>query len=892
MNKKRVWAALSTCLCAGALMTSSLGGVVAETQNPAGGSSVIVRDFDESLGQALVERNNYSSSGSAERKDGVLSLTPEGTWSWVYTKNLNKAAFTAAEDVEIRFDYTLLAYEWAPLFRICVGGDAADKQWGSIMLGLEGVGDGKTDLLCQTDGETVVKTAADVLQAGVLYHVRITVGKATGTLSVWLTKDGMSEAAEPTLKVTDAEYTEKDSSKSIATLSGGVNFGAQFKPSTLDNLVIKAGDRVLVNDDFSERDLDLTHESSEAESYAVIADGVLKVYGWDAAHATGKTVISKGLFGRSDLDSYRLSVDYTPEDTAWVDDKLILGYQGNGTAQHALSLAFSGTGAEKSVTLQWNDGTAIRKLDSKELTLESGRTYHIEVTTDAESGSVHAAVMPDGGEAVTLSAEDEALKALKGDIGVSSWAGNYTVDNLRVERTETSGTTTTTSEVPETTTTTEGNTTTTTGKRVVTDTVILDFDSSLKVANVGLDKQCKESDGTVKEENGKLHLVCGNRGSIWSQVVNANAFTAEQDVEISLDYCSANRAWAGDVICIGAKGDRQWGGLVLELLSTEGSTRTIKLKNDMLEELAVAGDEPLAADTQYRIRILLKKSSGEIQVYIDAPGETSQTPVLSEKNEAVKTLSGGVAFGGWASDYTVDNLKIVAGGKTLMDADFSTQATDIGHPDNREEGTALISGGVLNMNGWNQAHTGGNVAITRGLFGTKELTDLDLSLEYTPSDVRWSFDKILLGYGDNASEQNTLILEMRGETQKMVLKKVVGDQITELAETDLTLTAGKTYFVEIALDTAAGTAAVTVTPDGGAAVSLSVSDEFIRTLKGDIGLVSWGGQYTVDNVKLVSYGTELPHPIDTGAALPTAALLLCAAAAAAVYVLKARKEQA
>ena len=97
MNKKRVWAALSTCLCAGALMTSSLGGVVAETQNPAGGSSVIVRDFDESLGQALVERNNYSSSGSAERKDGVLSLTPEGTWSWVYTKNLNKAAFTAAE---------------------------------------------------------------------------------------------------------------------------------------------------------------------------------------------------------------------------------------------------------------------------------------------------------------------------------------------------------------------------------------------------------------------------------------------------------------------------------------------------------------------------------------------------------------------------------------------------------------------------------------------------------------------------------------------------------------------------------------------------------------------------------------------------------------------------
>ena len=432
-------------------------------------------------------------------------------------------------------------------------------------------------------------------------------------------------------------------------------------------------------------------------------------------------------------------------------------------------------------------------------------------------------------------------------------------------------------------------------------TVTLDFDGSLKVAHVALDKSSKTEDGNVKMENGKFHLTCGTRNSIWSDVINANLFTASQDVEISFDYESPKRDWAADTICIGAKGDKQWGGFVLELPNTSEGTKMVELKDEMLQRIADGGNLPLIEGTLYHFRITLTKSTGTLKVWITESGKKeAKDPVLSYTDDKFKTLSGGVAFGGWSSDYTVDNLKITAGCKVLINADFSTEATEAGHKDNQGSGTAFISGGVLHVNGWNPEHTAGSDAITKGMLGVSDMTSFDLSLEYTPTEVAWSHDRILLGYGNNGGDNGTLTLEMFGEGKKLRLKKKVDGQETVLAEADMTYTANTTYEIHVSVNALAGKAAVSIAPVGGTAVELNVKDAFIKTLKGDIGFSSWGGNYMVDNMTVTAYGIVLPGSdaskpgdssdgshgsVDTGVALPMFAIVLLFGAAAVLLLL-------
>ena len=721
---------LSACLCAGALLTTSLisgvgaqAGTITSAEHPA-----VVEPSDSSEGGTLTVENN------------MLSMKPDGAWKWLYTKNVNATDFAKSENVEITFDYKLVDYEWAPLFDICVGG-GSDKQWGSVLLRLDGIGSQKTQLLCLTDWLDTITSVQDVVNVGETYRFRIKVDKAAGSLSVWITKSGETEAEQPLATVTDAGYAKSyqenghgDMPAKISTLDGGVNFGAQFKESTLKNLKITAG---------------------------------------------GKTLVE----------------DFMPPAPT--------------------------------------------------------------TTTEAPTTTTEAP--------------------------------------------------TTTTEAP--TTTTEAPTTTTEQEPTLpqkTSTVTLNFDDSLKAAKVALDKLSKAEDGTVKMENGVFHLTCGTRNSIWSGVINSNLFTANQDVEISFDYKSPKRDWAADSICIGAKGDRQWGGIVLKLPNTAEGSKTVELLNEGLERLADGGNLPLWEDTSYHFRITLTRSTGTLNVWITESGKAeAKDPVLSFTDKAFKTLSGGISFGGWASDYTVDNLKITAGGKVLINADFSTEPTVVGHKDNKESGTAVISGGALHVNGWNPEHTAGSDAVTRGILGTNEMSSFDLSLEYTPTEVQWSHDKLLLGYGNNGTENGALILEMSGEVRKAIIKKKVDGQETVLAEAEMTFTANATYEIRVNVNAPAGKMTASIVPAGGTAVELNVKDEFIKTLKGDIGFSSWGGRYMVDNMTVTAYGITLPgvEPgsssttgssgnVNTGVTMPIGAFVILIGAAALLLLLCQRKARA
>ena len=174
------------------------------------------------------------------------------------------------------------------------------------------------------------------------------------------------------------------------------------------------------------------------------------------------------------------------------------------------------------------------------------------------------------------------------------------------------------------------------------------------------------------------------------------------------------------------------------------------------------------------------------------------------------------------------------------------------------------------------------------------------SLEYTPTEVAWSHDRILLGYGNNGRDNGTLTLEMFGEGKKLRLKKKVDGQETVLAEADMTYTANTTYEIHVSVNALAGKAAVSIAPVGGTAVELNVKDAFIKTLKGDIGFSSWGGNYMVDNMTVTAYGIVLPGSdaskpgdssdgshgsVDTGVALPMFAIVLLFGAAAVLLLL-------
>ena len=895
---------------------------------------------------AVIEKNAATpNGGTVSVTDGALSLVPQGAWNWLYTNNVNGEDFKANESLDIAFDYTLVGYEWAHLFNVCIGGDAADKQWDSLVLALEGIGSGKIELRCLTDGFAMVKAIESPVVADTTFRFHITVDKATGTLKVWITPIGQAEAAEPLMTVTDAEYAAAGGAANmISTLNGGVNFGAQFKEARIDNISVLADGVSILNDDFSRTDFDLTDPSSEAGSYAKIQGGALKLFGWDA-NGAGKTVRTVGLLGRSDLSSYTVTLDYKPTDIAWNFDTILLGYKAAGNAADCLSLTFTGTGNDKKVKLRWATEEGFVELADASLTLEANKTYAVKAIVDAEAGDVDVTVTPDGGAPITLSLEDNAyIKTLKGDLGAESWAGNFTLDNIAVTpkaagttsttqsttsttqstTSTTQSTTSTTQSITSTTqsstSTTQSSTSTTQTEQQIISSAVLDFDDSLKVANVALDKHCSASAGTVKAENGKLHLVAGNGEPAWSEVINSNAFKANENIEIAYDYYANNRDWSGDSICIGAKGDRQWGGYVLVFTSLGGADSTVELKNDALISMAKGGTTPMAANKLYRIRITLDKATGTLKVWATESGKKEGSPVLTHTDNGLKSLAGGVSFSGWASDYTVANLLLKANGKVLLNADFSTQPKNIGHKDNAEEGTAIISGGMLNLNGWNPAHTGGSQAITEGLFGVDGITSFDLSLDYAPADVAWSHDKVVMGYKNNGLEHGAMILELQGNPQKAVLQKNIDGNLTTLAEADLSLVAGMSYKITAKVDTTAGTAVVTVTPAQGAAVTLNATDDFIKGLKGDIALSSWGGNYAADNIALTAYGIELPKnegdsnnnggsagdngsqnggngqggsaSVDTGVALPVCTFVLLLCSAAVLFALSAKKENA
>ena len=403
-------------------------------------------------------------------------------------------------------------------------------------------------------------------------------------------------------------------------------------------------------------------------------------------------------------------------------------------------------------------------------------------------------------------------------------------------------------------------------------TVTLNFDDSLKVATVGKEANNTAAADVVEMKDGVFHFTASNGPGMVSLVLNQNTFAADEDVEITFDYKGLNRSWSDDRILIGAKGDKQWGSLVLRLPNTaEGSKTLICLKDDLATELGSAGSAPLEANVLYHFRIKLAKAAGKMEIFVTKEGETeASSPLLTVTNDLVKTLSGGLAFGQWATEFTIDNAKIVAGGRVLMDADFSTLPENAAYEDS--EGTAIITGGALYLHGWKADHSAGSYVVTKGLLGMDDLTSFDMTYAYRPADVAWSIDKLIMGYKGNGKEQDSLVLELMGNEQQAKLVKYTGAERTELKTVDLILEKDVTYIVKTAVDTDAGKADITVYPASGAVPAeptISVTDDFIKTVKGDIGFTSFGGSYAVDDIVITSKEAEIPTPTTKPAATTT-----------------------
>lgn len=266
---KKALLSLLTIVCVSALLATTLmmGSLAGATDST----------------KAVVERNDATPQGTVEVKDGMLNITPTGeSWIHTYTKNLNATAFGAADDVDITFDYKLMAHTWAELFHICVGGAGTDKQWGSVALRLEGNGDGNADLKAMTEGFALIKDAANVIVPGEWYTFRITVEKATGTLSVYVNKKSEAAATTPVLTVTDAEHEAAGGAANfISNLSGGLNMGACFQASQVDNVKLVAGGNTLLDDDFEpvveKVYATVTKCESTADGTVEVKDGVLSI---------------------------------------------------------------------------------------------------------------------------------------------------------------------------------------------------------------------------------------------------------------------------------------------------------------------------------------------------------------------------------------------------------------------------------------------------------------------------------------------------------------------------------------------------------------------------------------------------------------------------------------
>ena len=132
------------------------------------------------------------------------------------------------------------------------------------------------------------------------------------------------------------------------------------------------------------------------------------------------------------------------------------------------------------------------------------------------------------------------------------------------------------------------------------------------------------------------------------------------------------------------------------------------------------------------------------------------------------------------------------------------------------------------------------------------------------------------------------------------MKKNVSGTVTELASSALILHKNSTYGINVSVDTNAGKVTVSINSVNGTPVELSVTDDFVKTLKGDIGFSSWGGEYAVDNVKVTAYGIELPgtstttpsgvpETPDTGDTIPVAAMAVLAVAAMVIPAVKVKR---
>lgn len=598
-------------------------------------------------------------------------------------------------------------------------------------------------------------------------------------------------------------------------------------------------------------------------------------------------------------DDVELTIDYKLVQHEWADLAYISIGGGGDKQWGGVGLRIQGNGDALPDLEVCTEGNVVIKKAEKVFTVDEW--YTIRVTVEKATGTLSVYVNKQGEAAATTplvtvtDAEYEAIGGaanwitnLAGGVNVSAQFKEMQYDNVKlvsggnvllnddfseIPVTTTTTTEPTTSTEPTTTTTEDPATTTTTRAVEVVSSVLIDFDEYMNNINVeklqmGDFVNDTQSGITLLDDEGMFMLECSNGRDVHSALLNSKFFTAEQDVEIEFDFYGNNRDWAVDRIAIGAHGDRQWGSYIVEIPSMAEGFDTILLKDEWTNKLVGCGDEnSLVWDlTWYHFRITVVKETGTINVWVTEEGyEETEEPTLTYTDEKIKTLRGGLAFSGWATNYVIDNLSMKADGEELISTDFSEAFVDYSNADGTEKGTVKAYSGALNLFGYETLDKA-SYAISKGILGVNDLTDCRITYDYIPVRADWNVDKLILGYQNNGLETNCLTAEIISDNgvSKLVIKKNVDGTVTDLASAPIKLTwYDKAQVVDARLDTVTGQVIVSFTQTDGQVITVGAADDFIKTLEGDFGFSCYAGQYVVDNIMVESYAATLPTKATT-----------------------------